>query len=419
MTKTINIAIAGLGVVGKGVYEILTQNADILAKRAGDYKVVAASARSKKDFLGSDVEFYQNALDLAGLENVDVIIELIGGDSGIAYELCKNALKNGKHFVTANKAMIAKHGVELSKLAEENNCALLFEAAVAGAIPVLKSIKEQFIGNKISKIAAILNGTCNYILTKMEKTGDSFADILKQAQELGYAEADPTFDIEGIDTAHKLAILASLAKNSKVDFDALSIEGITKITIDDIKFADELGYKIKLLGVYEDFGDQISQNVYPALVRKDRLIAQVDDSFNAVLSYGDGFDESLLVGRGAGSKPTASAVVGDIFDIVDNRYSRAFTSKADDLIKVKTRSIDEFKGDFYFRFKIKSDLIANGGLSDIFGSDFDNFISKDDEGDVLFGLIAKGVDKDKLGFICCGLKKLDGLENLYFMRIFN
>ena len=421
MSEKINIAIAGLGVVGKGVYEILKNNRDILQKRSSNYQVVAVSARNKKDFIDG-VDFYQNALDLADIGDVDMIVELIGGDSGIAYELCKKALTNGKHFVTANKAMIAKHGAELANLAQQNHCALLFEAAVAGAIPVVKSIKEQFIGNKISKIAAILNGTCNYILTKMEKTGGDFSDILKQAQELGYAEADPTFDIEGIDTAHKLAILASLAKNSRVDFDALSVEGITKITIDDIRFACELGFKIKLLGIYEDFGDKISQAVYPALVEKNSLIAQVDDSFNAVLSFGDGFDESLLVGRGAGSKPTASAVVGDIFDIVDNRYSRAFVSAPDDLMTIETKNIDDFVGDFYIRFKINQEFAKHGKIAEIFDKNLDEIVTKSIEGDdenLLTAVIVKNFKGDKFRQdILQKLDQIDQISDVYFIRCF-
>lgn len=357
MKQKLNVAISGLGIVGSGVYEILTKDIDLINKRsATKINLIAVSSRNKKDFVDeSKIKFYANPLDLAVDQNIDVIVETIGGADGIAYELCKKSLKNKKHFVTANKAMIAAHGVELIKLAEENQVNLCFEASVAGSIPVLKTIKEGLAANHIKKIYAILNGTCNYILTKM--TNADFADALKQAQKLGYAESDPTFDIEGIDTAHKIAILAAIAKNSAVTMDNMYIKGITKISLQDIKFAEEFGYKIKLLGIFEDLGDnKIKQAVYPCLISADQNLARVSDSYNAVLTLGSNSEWNLQVGRGAGSKPTASAIVADVVDIANNRASSPFGCKADQLSNIDIVDIKTRTGRYYLRFTINKDF---------------------------------------------------------------
>lgn len=389
MKQELNIAIAGLGIVGGGVYEILNKEIDLLNKRSKTkINLVAVSSRTKKDFVdGAKVKFYQNSLDLADDKNIDIIVETIGGAEGIALDLCKKSLQNKKHYVTANKAMIAAHGVELAKLAEKNNVALCFEASVAGAIPVIKTLKEGLSANKISKIYAILNGTCNYILTKMETDQASFADALKEAQKLGYAEADPTFDIEGIDTAHKIAILSSIAKNSGVKLDKMHIEGITKISLSDIKFAEEFGYKIKLLGVFEDLGaDKIKQAVYPCLISARQNIARVNDSFNAILSLGNNANWNLQVGRGAGSKTTASAIVADIIDIANSRFSYAFGAKADALNDIQIADINERVGRYYIRFYINKEFAKNSDfIKNIFG-----------EKDVIEQTIIEEIDEDKL-----------------------
>ncbi len=399
----LNVGLAGLGIVGGGVYEILTKQIDLLNKRSKtQINLVAVSSRSKKDFIDeSKIKFYANSLDLADDENIDVIVETIGGADGIAFELCKKSLKNKKHFITANKAMIATHGLELAKLAEANNVALNFEASVAGAIPVLKSIREGLAANQITKIYGILNGTCNYILTKMEEDEASFADALKQAQKLGYAEADPTFDIEGIDTAHKIAILAAIAKNSAVTLETMHIEGITKISLFDIKFAKEFGYKIKLLGSFEDLGNnKINQAVYPCLIAKKHNITNVNDSFNAIFSLGNNCDWNLQVGRGAGSKTTASAVVADIIDIANNRFSFAFGVPAQDLSEVKIADIKQRNGEYYLRFTVDKTLAQNNSfIKDIFaGKEVVKQVSVEeiDEARVIYGLITKPILEEEM-----------------------
>jgi homoserine dehydrogenase len=392
MKQELNIAIAGLGIVGGGVYEILNKEIDLLNKRSKlKINLVAVSSRTKKDFINeSKIKFYQNSLDLADDKNIDLIVETIGGADGIAFDLCKKTLQNKKHYVTANKAMIATHGLELAKLAEENNVALCFEAAVAGAIPVVKNIKEGLAANKISKIYGILNGTCNYILTKMEEDKASFSDALQEAQKLGYAEADPTFDIEGIDSAHKIAILAALAKNSIVKLDKMHIEGITKISLLDIKFAGEFGYKIKSLGVFQDLpGNKIKQAVYPCLVSAKQNIAKINDSFNAILSLGNNANWNLQVGRGAGSKTTASAVVADIIDIANNRFSYAFGAKASQLNPVEIDKINDRNGCYYIRFYINKNFAKE--------HDFikNIFIERPD---AIKQTIVEDVDKEKMAY---------------------
>ena len=251
----LKIGIAGLGTVGKGVYDILKKDAKILEKKSQTvFEVVAAASRSKKDFLDSNIKFYSNVLDLAADPEIDVIIEVMGG-VGVAKDLMEAAIKNGKKFVTANKALLAEHGAEISEFVEKHNGHIAFEASTAGANPVIKAFKESFTANEITEFYAILNGTCNFILTKMGAEGSDFAATLKEAQSLGYAEADPTFDIKGIDTAHKLTILASIASSTKPAFKQLHIEGIEQVSANDIKLADDLGFKIKLLAIYKKLAD--------------------------------------------------------------------------------------------------------------------------------------------------------------------
>lgn len=318
MTAPLKIGIAGLGTVGAGVIRILQTHGDDIAKRAGRPVVVAAvNAKNKSKKRDVDVSAYQwvdAPIDLAKAD-VDVIVEMIGGDEGDAKALVEAALKNKKHVVTANKALLAKHGLALAKLAEENGVSLNFEASVAGGIPIIKALREGFAGNKISAISGILNGTCNYILTEMRTTGRDFADVLKEAQEKGYAEADPTFDVDGIDAAHKLTILTALAFGVKPDFGAIDITGIRKISARDIDFATELGFKIKLLGMARDVNGKIAQSLEPCLVPVDSALASVEGVFNAVFVEGDFIDRAMLEGRGAGAGPTASAVLSDLIDL--------------------------------------------------------------------------------------------------------
>lgn len=319
MNKPLRIGVAGLGTVGVGVVKILAERREFLAAASGrSIEIAAVSARDAKKDRGIDlngVRWETDARALASAPDVDVVVELIGGADGVARELVEMALSNGKHVVTANKALIAQHGVALARVAEQRGVALNYEAAVAGGIPIVKALREGLAANEIASVVGILNGTCNYILTEMEATGRDFAEVLKEAQALGYAEADPTFDVGGIDTAHKLAILASLAFGREVDFDNVQIEGIEKITATDIKFAKEFGYKIKLLGIATRGVDGIAQRVHPALVPDGSPLGAVSGVFNAVAVRGDRVGLLVLEGRGAGEGPTASAVLSDLIDI--------------------------------------------------------------------------------------------------------
>jgi len=357
MTKNIKLAIAGVGTVGQGVISNIENNAELIKKRSNaQLEIVGISGRDKNKKRSVDTNNYKwfyDAKDLVDIKDVDIIIELIGGSEGIAYDVVKNALQKGIDVVTANKALVASHGFELAKLAEENNAVLAYEAAVAGSIPAIKVLKESLSANNIQKVMGILNGTCNYILTEMDKTGKDFATILKDAQELGYAEADPTFDVDGIDTAHKLAILAAIAYSGQVDIKNIYIEGIRNITNDDIKIAYEMGYRIKLIGIATNEDGKVSQYIYPALLPFSTRIAWVDGVDNAVNFTGDYSGDILCVGAGAGSFATASSVMTDILDIVSDRKSFAFNSSFKNLEAKKFNSIKQRTGGYYLRIPVK------------------------------------------------------------------
>ncbi len=320
MSKPLKIGLAGLGTVGVGVLDLLRHHGSLLQARCGrPIEVVAVSARSRKARRGdhdmSAYRWFDDPVAMARDEGLDVLVELIGGEDGPAKAAVEAALGAGRHVVTANKALLAHHGTQLAEMAERAGVALGFEAAVAGGIPIIKTMRESLAGNAVSRLYGILNGTCNYILTKMESEERDFADVLKEAQELGYAEADPAFDIGGFDAAHKLAILTSLAFGVQINFADVYVEGIEAITLNDIRYARGLGYRIKLLGVAVDTGEGIEQRVHPALVPTGSPIAEVGGVFNAVAVHGDFADDILLSGRGAGAHPTASSVVSDIADI--------------------------------------------------------------------------------------------------------
>jgi len=316
--REVRVGLIGLGTIGVGVARILLEQHSLMARRLGRrLRLVRACDLDIDTDRGLDFSGVELTTDVDAIvraDDVDVVIELIGG-----YEPARSfvaaAIEHGKHVVTANKALIAKHGEELFSLAAEKGVAIGFEAAVGGGIPCLKALREGLAANAIESVYGILNGTCNYILTKMENEGAAFVDVLKQAQELGYAEADPTFDIEGIDTAHKLAILAAMAFGTRIRFDEVFTEGISKITPDDIESARELGYRIKLLGIAKPHGDAIEMRVHPTLVPVEAQLAQVSDSYNAVQISGDFVEHTMYFGRGAGERPTASAVVADVMDI--------------------------------------------------------------------------------------------------------
>ena len=323
MSETLKVGIAGLGTVGAALVGVLFSRSALLADACGrEIVVTAVSARDRERNRGIDLRsmrWFNDPVAMANEADIDVFVELIGGDEGPARAAVEAALGRGLHVVTANKALLAKHGVALARLAEEKGVLLNFEAAVAGGIPVIKAMRESLTGNRVTRLYGIMNGTCNYILTTMEREGLTFEACLAEAQRLGYAEADPTFDIEGNDTAHKLAILTSLAFGTEIAADDIYLEGISNISIEDIRAADELGYRIKLLGVAQRTDSGIEQRVHPTMVPKESVIAQVDGVTNAVAIESDVLGELLMSGPGAGGDATASAVMGDIADIAKSR----------------------------------------------------------------------------------------------------
>ncbi len=335
MAEPLRIALAGLGTVGAGLVRLIEANGALIERRAGrPVEIVAVSARDRTKDRGVDIGRYaweDDMTALAGREDVDVVVELVGGADGPALTTARNALKAGKALVTANKAMIAHHGLELAELAEAQGVALKFAAAVAGGIPVIKGLREGAAANRIERIYGILNGTCNYILSTMEATGRDFGEVLAEAQALGYAEADPTFDVEGVDAAHKLAILAAIAFGARIDFAAVEISGIARVRAADIAQAEALGYRIRLLGL-ADCGDEakgdsggLFQRVQPCLVPRHHPLAAVEGATNAVVAEGNFSGRLLFQGAGAGDGPTASAVAADLIDIARGDIGAPFS----------------------------------------------------------------------------------------------
>ncbi len=356
MTRPLSVGLAGLGTVGGGVLRMLRDNADVVAARAGrPIAVTAVSARDRskdRGFPVAGLRWYEDPVALASDPGVDVVVELIGGSEGPARALAEAAIGAGKPLVTANKALLAVHGAELAAAAEVRGVPLAFEAAVAGGIPVIKALREGLAGNRISAVAGILNGTCNYILTQMRERGREFADVLADAQKLGYAEADPSFDIDGVDAAHKLAILAALAFGRPVAFDHVHVEGIRRISALDIAFATELGYRIKLLGIARQTEAGIETRVHPCMVPQTAPIARVDGVFNAVVAEGDFVGRVMLEGRGAGAGPTASAVVADLIDIARNRVTPVWGAAAAALSSAPSVPISAHVGPYYLRLMV-------------------------------------------------------------------
>jgi len=365
MGAPLKIAIAGLGTVGGGVVKALSAQATELAMRAGrDLVVVAASARDAKKARGFTVpNFTTDPLALAQ-SDADVVVELIGGEEGPARALVEAALANGKHVVTANKALLAKHGKALALAAEQKNLQLKFEAAVAGGIPIVKTLRESLVAYEIQAVKGILNGTCNYILTEMEASGAGFADVLKDAQALGYAEADPTLDVGGGDTAHKLALLSSLAFGVAPDLSAMTVEGIEHITPADIHFASEFGFRIKLLGVARRTASGVDQKVHLAMVRSRSPLANVDGAANGVLVDAGQAGPFFFSGRGAGEAPTASAVVADLVETARGSHTPVFGRPAAQLAGFKAGAGDAAFTPWYLRFEV---LDLPGVLADIAG----------------------------------------------------
>jgi homoserine dehydrogenase len=347
--------VAGLGTVGACVVRLLERRADALSAscgRAVSVEAVCARSRRERGFSLDRYRWFDDPLALACDPQIDLLVELIGGEGDPAFAAVAAALDRGKSVVTANKALLARHGVDLARRAERTGAGLSFEAAVAGGIPIVKTLREALVGNGIVRVYGILNGTCNYILTRMEAEGLSFETCLADAQRLGYAEADPTFDIGGFDTAHKLAILTSLAFGTEIDAEAIHVEGIAQITPADLQAADELGYRIKLLGVATRTEAGVEQRVHPTMVPKSAPIARVEGVTNAVAIDADAVHELTLVGPGAGGDATASAVVGDIADIARGGRSAPFGRPVSDLAPASRAPMQAHKGGYYIRLSV-------------------------------------------------------------------
>ncbi|WP_343314601.1 homoserine dehydrogenase [Brucella sp. BE17] len=371
MSDALRIGVAGLGTVGASVLRILRDKSEMLTRQCGkQVTVTAVSARDRERDRGvdlGDIAWFDDPVELAKSADIDVFVELIGGDNGPAKSAVEAALRASHHVVTANKALLARHGVALAKIAEDKGVLLNFEAAVAGGIPVIKAMRESLSGNTVSRIYGIMNGTCNYILTRMWEEGISFKKCLKEAQRLGYAEADPTFDIEGNDTAHKLALLTSLAFGTQIAADDIYLEGISNISLADIRAADELGYRIKLLGVAQKTDTGIEQRVHPTMVPTSSVIAQVHGVTNAVAIETDLLGELLLSGPGAGGNATASAVIGDIADIAKSRpgfqHGPVFGTPAKALQPYTRAKMRKHAGGYFIRLTVHDRIGAFAGIA--------------------------------------------------------
>ena len=356
MAEPFKIAIAGLGTVGVGTLRLFESQRELLEARCQRPLIVTAvSARDRSIDRQINLDGYawfDDAVGLAAESDADVVVELIGGSDGIARQVCEAALDAGKHVVTANKALIAVAGTELALKAEAANVSLGFEAAVCAGMPIIKMLREGLVANSFSRIYGILNGTCNYILSHMYETGREFKDVLTEAQRLGYAEANPSFDVDGVDSAHKLAILTSLAFGSVVNFDDVYVEGIRHISSLDIIYANELGYRIKLLGITELSDNGIFQRVHPTMVPCGSPIAGVEGVMNAVVSEGNFAGATMMEAQGAGAGPTASAVIGDILDFANGRSARTFGIPANSLSKLPGVPMEENRSSCYLRLMV-------------------------------------------------------------------
>jgi homoserine dehydrogenase len=374
MTMTIDpikIGLLGLGTVGSGTFDVLTRNQNEILRRAGRGIEIAAigvrdAARARKR-VGGAIPITTQLTDVVRHPDIDIVVELIGGEEP-ARTLVMEAIALGKHVVTANKALLARHGNEIFKAAQDRGVMVAFEGAVAGGIPIIKALREGLSANRIEWLAGIINGTSNFILSEMRSRGASFAEVLAEAQRLGYAEADPTFDIEGIDAAHKLTLLASIAFGVPINFGAAYTEGISRLTADDIRYAEQLGYRIKLLGITKRKAEGLELRVHPTLVPKERLIASVEGAMNAVLVKGDAVGVTLYYGKGAGAEPTASAVIADLVDVTrmhtadpENRVPH-LAFQPDAMAAVPWLGIEDTVTSYYFRMRVAD---QPGVLADI------------------------------------------------------
>ena len=369
--KPINVGLLGIGTVGGGTWTVLTRNQEEITRRAGRpiqiVKVADRNLELARSVTGGKVEVTDDAYAVVNDPNIDIVVELIGGYT-VAKDLVLKAIENGKHVVTANKALLAVHGNEIFAAAQKKGVMVAFEAAVAGGIPIIKAVREGLTANRIEWIAGIINGTTNFILTEMREKGLDFDVVLKEAQRLGYAEADPTFDVEGIDAAHKLMILAAIGFGIPMQFDKAYTEGITKLTGDDIRYAEQLGYRVKLLGITKRTDAGIELRVHPTLIPEKRLIANVNGAMNAVLVKGDAVGPTLYYGKGAGAEPTASAVVADLVDVTRmataDPHQRVphLAFQPDRLSDLPILPMDEVRTAYYLRLRAKD---QPGVLADI------------------------------------------------------
>ncbi|WP_454710884.1 homoserine dehydrogenase [Cupriavidus nantongensis] len=377
----IKVGLLGIGTVGSGTFNVLKRNQEEIRRRAGrgiEIAVVAdLNTERARELTNGEVEIVSDANEVVNRPDIDIVIELIGG-YGIARELVLKAIENGKHVVTANKALLAVHGNEIFEAARRKGVIVAFEAAVAGGIPIIKALREGLTANRIQWIAGIINGTTNFILSEMRDKGLDFDVVLKEAQQLGYAEADPTFDIEGVDAAHKVTLMSAIAFGMPVQFDRAHVEGITRLSATDIKYAEELGYRIKLLGITRRRDDGVELRVHPTLVPAARLIANVEGAMNAVLVQGDAVGATLYYGKGAGAEPTASAVIADLVDVTrlhtadpEHRVPH-LAFQPDELSSVPVLPIEEINSSYYLRMRVSDEtgvlaeitrILAEGGIS--------------------------------------------------------
>ncbi len=359
MSDSLRIAIAGLGTVGAGTVAVLTEHRALIAERGGrnvDIVAVSAQNRSKDRGVSLDgYDWYDDPVAMAREADVDLVLELIGGEDGPAKAVCEAAIAAGRHVVTANKALLAMHGDALASAAEAAGVSLNYEAAIAGGIPIVKALREGLAGNRITRVYGILNGTCNYILTEMREKRLSYETVLAEAQKLGYAEAEPSVDVDGIDAAHKLALLASLAFGTRVNFAGVYTEGIRRVALEDIDYAEEFGYRIKLLGSARMTEDGLEQRVFPCMVSKDKPIAHVEDAYNAVVAHADFVDDTMYEGRGAGAGPTASAVVADIVDVARGFSVSTFGIPVGALADATPAPIERHRGAYYIRLMVRDE----------------------------------------------------------------
>ena len=380
------VGVLGLGTVGGGVVNVLRKNGDFIERRTGErIQVVLAGVRNiKQDRIcdTSDIELTEDPFAVVNHPDIDVVLELIGGTE-LSKDLVETAINNGKHVITANKALIAKHGNELIQLANDNKVRLLFEASVAGGIPIIKALEQGLSANKIESLAGIINGTGNFILSEMKDKGRDFADALAEAQALGYAEADPTFDVEGIDSAHKLSILAAIAFGTELQFDKVYTKGISEVTAEDIRYATELGYTIKHLGIAKRAGDAIEMRVHPTLISNKQLLANVNGVMNAVLVKGDALGTSLYYGAGAGDEATASAVIADLIDIINNQTSNHILGwKSQE--KIRVLDADLIESEFYIRLLVSDKRGVLAEITQIFSQNnvsIESLVQKQVDGD--------------------------------------